>query len=370
MRSLLLAVSLALAAAGARPVAGQRAELTNGPLRVRLVGRIQFQFNTTSVDEADLDGAAAPAANTFDMRRLRAAVELSLADWITGLIETDLALGRAQTRQAWMDLAFSDALALRAGQFKKPFSPIRMGSSLELPMIERDVRIRGLPEAIEHADSGGVLRKFRGVPLLGEEQLLLETLGYDAFDMGASLHGRLGPFGYEAGVFNGTGGDRTDENGVKSFAGRVSYRLPGARQLVVGAEASRRDYLEGVATRHGTALGADLEWGAFRQPGVWLIVEGAAGNNLLGGDFRAAQAVATYFVPARGRVEGLEPMLRLSWGDPDTSISGDAGVLLTPGLNLHLFGRNRLMFNWDWYLPEGAAFARQHSLRAQMQLSY
>jgi len=279
-------------------------------------------------------------------------------------------MGRLQIRQAWMDLGFSEAVALRAGQYKKPFSLIQLTSSSKIPMIERNVRIRGLSDAIATADPGGVLSEFRGAALLGEEQLLLETLGYDSYDMGASLHGTLGSFGYEAGVFNGTGSDRADENGVKSFAGRVTYRLPTTTFFTIGAAASSRDYLDGQETEQGTAYGVDLEWGEYKRPGVWLMAEGALGDNLLGGDFQGAQAVATYYVPIAGRVEGVEPVFRASWGDPDTDIADDAGLLLTPGINLHFFSRNKLMLNWDWYLPEGDAFSKGNALRAQVQLYY
>jgi hypothetical protein len=45
-------------------------------------------------------------------------------------------------------------------------------------------------------------------------------------------------------------------------------------------------------------------------------------------------------------------------------------MLLTPGLNLHFHGRNQLMLNWDWYLPQGDVFDTHHALRAQAQLYF
>jgi len=371
MRQLLTVGGAALLLlAAAAPLSAQKAEIASGPVKLGFSGRLQYQFNTTSVDAQEAGTAVEPAANTFEIRRFRAAVELTIDDWIGGLLETDFAMGKLQVRQAWIDLGFSDAVALRAGQYKKPFSLIQLTSSSKIPMIERNVRIRALADAVETADPGGILSEFRGAALLGEEQLLLETLGYDSYDMGASLHGKLGAFGYEAGVFNGTGSDKADENGVKSFASRVTYRLPTAKYLAIGVAASVRDYLDGQETEQGTALGADLEWGEYRKAGVWLLAEGALGDNLVGGDFRGAQAVATYYVPVSGRVEGIEPLFRASWGDPDTEIENDAGMLLTPGLNLHFFGRNKLMLNWDWYLPEGDMFSKENAVRAQVQLYY
>ena len=367
------ALAMLLALAGATGTAAQKPVIDAGPLKVGLNGRMQFQFSTTSVSAAEAGEAPGPAESTFETRRIRLAAELSLDDWITGMIEPDFAMGRLQIRQAWIDLGFSDALALRAGQYKKPFSLIQLTSSTKIPMIERNVRIRGLSDALAGADTAGMLSEFRGSTLFGEEQYLLETLGYDSYDMGASLHGAIGRFGYDVGVFNGTGSDRADENGSKSFAGRATFALPVGRPLTLGAGVSVRDYLpaDTLESETGTAFEVDLEWGEYRGRGLWLLAEAAAGSNLVGADFRGAQAVAAFYVPTgHARVQGVEPVFRASWGDPNTDVDDDAGLLLTPGLTLHFFGRNKLMFNWDWYLPEADAFERQHALRSQIQLSF
>lgn len=355
------------------PVAAQQVRLESGPVKMTLTGRMQFQFNTTSVELEDAE--ATPAASTFETRRVRLAASFSIDEWITGMIEPDFALGRLQIRQAWMELGFHPALGLRAGQWKKPFSLIQLTSSAQIPMIERTPRIRGLDAALEETAPAGVLTEFRGTTLIGEEQELLEVLGYDSYDMGAALRGKVSRFGYEVGVFNGSGSDRRDENDGKSIAGRATYSLPTSLPVTLGAAVSRRDFRVAtdttVDTEHGTAFEADLEVGAYRRPGVWLLAEVATGDNLAGEEFRGAQAVATYFVATGSeRVEGVEPVFRFSWGDPNTSVDDDAGILLTPGLNLHFFGRNKLMFNWDWYLPQSDLFANESAFRSQIQLFF
>lgn len=306
---------------------------------------------------------------------MRLAATLVIDDWITGMVEPDFALGRLQIRQAWMELGFHPAFGVRGGQWKKPFSLIQLTSSAQIPMIERNVRIRGLEDALAEGLPAGTLTEFRGSALPGEEQALLEVLGYDAYDLGAAVRGRMGGFGYEVGVFNGTGSDRRDENDGKSLAGRATYTLPTSYPVTVGVGGSRRDLLvdveEVTVTEHGTAWEADLEVGAYRRPGVWLLAEYAQGDNLVAGDFRGSQAVATYYVPTgAARIEGVEPVFRWSYGDPDTAIDGDAGMLFTPGLNLHFFGRNKLMLNWDVYVPEADELSSENALRAQMQLYF
>jgi hypothetical protein len=187
------------------------------------------------------------------------------------------------------------------------------------------------------------------------------------------LHGAVGRFGYDVGVFNGSGPDRADVNGTKSVAGRATFALPTTRPLVLGAGVSMRDYLpeDTADSETGTAFEVDLEWGAYREPGLWLMAEAATGENLIGADFRGAQGVAAFYVPTgHARIEGVEPVFRASWGDPNTDREDDEALLLTPGLTLHFFGRNKLMFNWDWYLPQGDAFDDEHALRSQIQLYF
>ncbi len=41
----------------------------------------------------------------------------------------------------------------------------------------------------------------------------------------------------------------------------------------------------------------------------------------------------------------------MSWGDPDTDVDDDEGVLITPGVVLHFTGRNKFALNADIYSP-------------------
>jgi phosphate-selective porin len=354
----------------AMPVSAQQLKVESGPVKLTVTGRMQFQFNTTSVE---LEEGTSPAASTYETRRVRLAASLVIDDWITGMVEPDFALGRLQLRQAWMELGFHPAFGVRAGQWKKPFSLIQLTSSAQIPMIERTVRIRGLHDAVEAG--APAVTQFDGTPLLGEEQELLEVLGYDGYDMGAAVRGRLGGFGYELGMFNGNGSDARDENDGKSLAGRATYTLPTSWPVTLGAGVSRRDHVVTVSgtpvTEHGTAWEADLELGSYRRSGPWVLAEYAQGSNLVTGDFRGAQAVAAWFVSTgSGRIEGVEPVFRWSFGDPDVDVEGDGGMLFTPGLNFHFFGRNKLMVNWDVYVPESDALTSENAVRAQMQLYF
>ncbi|MGQ0561560.1 MAG: porin [Gemmatimonadota bacterium] len=379
MRVLRIAQIVLLTASLSAPLRAQ--SIQAGSVKLKLGGRAQMQFSTTSVDEQELRAAGlspgAIPATLFETRRVRLATELEYDEWIDGKIEAELAMGRLRLRDTYMNLGFAPAFQLRVGQFKKPFSLLQLTSSSTWPMIERGVRIRGLDDALALGDSLAgfprVLSRLGASVLPGEEQELLEIQGYQSYDLGASVHGAAGSFGYHAGVFNGAGADRPDDNDAKSWSGRVTYRLATAVPVTFGAAASHREFRTSLGKSDGTAYEADIEIGAFRRAGLHLLAEVSSGTSLgdQGGDFFGAQAVAAYFVPLAGqRAEGLELAGRISHGDPSDLIDDDDALLLTPGVNLYFHGRNRLMLNWDFYLPGGERFAHENALRAQAQFYF
>lgn len=365
------------------PVAAQTIEA--GDVKVRLLGRVQAQFSTTSVDEAELIAAGrAPAsavpASTFETRRIRFGAEVTFRDWLTGKIENEFGMARLQVRDAYLNMAFDPRLELRIGQFKKPFSLLQLTSSSVWPVIERGVRIRGLSETLALQDSlaGGtrVMETFRGAVVLGEEQDMLDVFLYQNFELGATVHGKLGGLGYSIGVFNGAGWDRPDDTDEKSFAGRLTYKVPTKLPVTVGGAFSYREFRvtnrPAIQTEGGTAFEGDLEIGTFRRAGLRFLGEVVVGDNLQDIDekFVGAQGIVAWFLPLEGKkLEGLEFAGRVSYGDPRGDVDNDEGMLLTPGINLYFFGRNRLMFNWDVFTTS-ERFDSENALRAQAQFFF
>ncbi len=318
-------------------------------------GRAQLQYSTTSVGEDEL-GAEAPASSTFETRRIRLRLDLTVGDWITARIQPDFAQGDLRLADAYVDFALSDYFAFKVGQFKRPFSLIELTSSTIIPTIERGVRIAGLSDYVG------------GVP--GELYEVLAESGYVGRDLGAALRGGTERFDWELGVFNGEGVDARDVNDDKTVAARVSVAPSASAPLRLAAAAVRRD----TPGEDGWAYEADAEWGAFRRPGVHLLAEVAFGDDLVSASaarFSGVQGIVSWFTPLSGpRFDGVELVGRASWADPDDDLDDDDGVLLTPGLNLYVFGRNRLMLNWDVYLPAADALDAQNAFRAQAQVYF
>jgi hypothetical protein len=249
---------------------------------------------------------------------------------------------------------------------------MELTSSSKIPVIETGMRIRGVAGALQHDDSSS-LTVFRGAPLIPDEQSIIDQLLYKGYELGVTAHGKVGRFGYDAGVYNGTGLDQLDDNSGKSVAGRVTYSLPVAKPLTLGAAVSHRELnfptAADTTTRSGTAYGLDMEWGAFRTKGFWLLAEAVTGSNIVTEDkFRGGMAVLTYFHPTTGRIEGIEPLFRIGAADPNDAREDDSAMTLTPGFNLYFTGRNKFSLNWEIFNPSGAKYNTQNAVRAQVQL--
>jgi hypothetical protein len=380
-RKTMATAALICAALASKPAEAQTIDA--GDLKLKMIGRVQTQFSTTSVDEAELVAAGRPPltaipSSMFEIRRIRFGAEVEYQKWLTGKIETELAMARLQIRDAFMNMGFDPRLQLRVGQFKKPFSMLQLYSSSMWPVIERGVRIRGLGESLIYHDSlaGGtrVLQTNRGITL-AEGQDLLDNFLYQNYDLGAALHGRIGNFGYTAGVFNGAGFDRPDDTNGKSYAGRIIYKLPMTFPVVLGSAISYRETRVSsnpIRTTDGTAYEVDIEAGAFRRPGPHLLGEVVLADNLndTTTTFWGAQGILSWFKPIEGsRIEGLEFAGRVSYGDPRRNTDGDEGLLITPGFNIYFSGRNRLMFNWDFF-NVGDRFEDANALRTQAQIYF
>ena len=194
--------------------------------------------------------------------------------------------------------------------------------------------------------------------------------------VGAMVHGSVGDFGYEAGVFSGEGANAREAQASKAYVGRASYGVGDALEVAVAVSSQPTGAFDGGTEVRATAYALDAYYGGFREEGLRIMAEAMMGDNpllLIGSAPRSmmgAQVAAGWFMGREGRVEGLEPVLRVSYGDPDTDVDANEGVLLTPGVNVYFSGRNRLMVNTDSYLPSQAGLDPQYSLKVQFQIYF
>jgi hypothetical protein len=205
----------------------------------------------------------------------------------------------------------------------------------------------------------------------------MEQLELSPPDIGVILGGgdRAKRITYAVSVMNGAGSNVPDENGAKSFSGRLV--ISPAPDVHLAANVAAHDYVSVAtgATEYASAAGGDLEIGNFHR-GFHLQAGFVAGDNWrnpVAGEsttFVTGQAIVTYKfrLPPSPYAEALEPLVRVSVGNPSTATSQDGGLLLTPGVVWYITGRNKLAANVDvWQPQQGAA---EWGLKVQSYLSF
>lgn len=320
-------------------------------MEVTLGARLQAQFNTSSVDSV-------PAADWF-LRRARVELSTRYGPIVAGRLQADFAGNRVTLKDAYVRLNLHPALSVLAGNAHGPFGVVAQSHSGQMAPIERGVRIRGLRARDEYA--------------------LITDLGYAERDLGLQLTGRpgRGTF-YTAAFLNGP--VHTVEGGERSYQLSARAGFQPISGVTVAGSWGRRDFVQTpndstpARSRGGHAWAIDAEVGGYRA-GPHAVAEVAFGDADPFADrrFLGAQGWVSYRTkPLSSRIFSLEPLLRISHGDPDTardSPDEGGGTLITPGFNVYLGGLNRVMFGYDlWRGAHGAPNGQ--SFKAQFQMGF
>jgi hypothetical protein len=222
---------------------------------LRLRGRAQVRYTVEdSAQEGDW-------TDYFLLRRARVDGRWKPADWIRLVLELEIS-DQARPRDIYTRIDLHPLLRITAGQFKKPFSRLKMESPFNLVIPER-----GLLDRFAVADS-----------LYG---------GYGGRDIGLMLSGTWdGPVRvrYYLGAFNNL---LDDDVYHRDYVARLQVRV--FKGLILAVNASHKLYdreFDDVGDprnipRTRNLFGADIRWtlGDFR-----LDVEGAFGDNASTGD--------------------------------------------------------------------------------------
>lgn len=302
---------------------------------LRIGGRLHTQYQTSSAEGSDAE---------FFFRRARITFDVNVTDFFTARVQPEFAGGSAELVDAYVRFNFSDAFRLTMGQFKRPFDLFELDSSTEMSIIERDGRVDGVDSC---AGVGRVCTYGR----------FSSALGLGNRDQGLLAEGSFGRFSVAASMTNGTGINTSDENDEKTFMGRVGFEI--TDQIAVGAQYAHKDYVAGVDDEYAGAWAVDAQYGGYRD-GLLVqaaVISGDNWRNLqTSGDpttFLGWQALGSWYFPmSLGNFEAIEPLFRISGGDPNTDLDDDGGMVLTPGVMFYISGRNKLGFNVDYYTPE------------------
>lgn len=329
--------------------------LKTGAAEITINGRVHTQFNTT-------DAEGEPASEIV-LRRVRLEATVKVKDVVSGKIQPDFAGDRVSLKDAYLKITLDPALAFIAGQAHRPFGILTQTSSNRILAAERGVRIRGVSGAFD-------------------EQNILTELGYSDRDVGLQVTGAPegAPLGlsYAAGYFNGPARDDAEGETTYQLAARLAVEPVDG--LKAGASWSSRDFVtsEGlpdgeVLEERGNAWALDVEVGDY-APGLHFVGEVAYGdfNPFAGSRFLGAQGWLAWRSPTtRRKITNVEPVVRLSYGDPNANGRGDitgGGTLVTPGVNVYFGSQNRILLNYDIWNPDVGE--TRNSFKAQFQLAF
>lgn len=327
-------------------------EISSRAANIRFGGRLHSQYSASSVSAAD---------NDFFFRRVRLTFDIGVTDFFSARIQPDFAGGKTQVQDAYVRLNFSDAFRFSMGQFKRAFDPFLLASSTDLSIIERDGRVEGVSGC---AGVGGACSYGR----------LTEKLGFAGRDAGIRFELSGGSVSFLGTVTNGTGINVLDENDAKSYSGRVTFDVGSG--VKVSGQYAAHDYVDDAdENAYAGAWSADVQFGGWRDGLLFqaAIVGGDNWKSLdAGGNeapFTAFQGVASYYVPLdHPRYAGIEPLLRVSYADPDGDTADDGAVIVTPGLMLYIQNKTKLGFNLDVFTPQTGD--TEYSLKIQAFLYF
>jgi len=350
-------------------------ESADGDYRITFGGRIHFH------GVFPLDG---PSKNTDDLviRRIRTVVEGHLARFYEFKIEYDFGRERQALTDGFLNLAHLKEAQFRMGKFKVPFSVEELTSSNSIRFVERSL----------------VSRSFAPSRLIG-----------------ASVHGKVGSFGYETGVFDGS------ETGRFLYAGRVSFAPVQGISLGANAYHEHNDgrdlnainystergtelfrYAAGTASDgHRTTCGVDVSyWGTpLGLVGEYIVSRQNArrggdttslthdglmvqASYVLTGENATARGLTPKktFEPANGGWGALELAARYAVVNFDsdafptfaTGTSVDGVATLTLGLNWYLNRNMRIMFNYvqSDFDDRIDGHKREEGILARVQLAF
>jgi hypothetical protein len=352
MRRLTLVVAVVATTLSTAGHAAAQLTLTPRGATIRIGGRMHVQYAQSSVDSYN---------DQFFFRRARVEADITVNDFFDARLQPEFGGFEAVLKDAYVRLRFSPEFQLTMGQFKRPFDIFELSSSTDLSLVERDGRVGGVNAC---AGVGGTCSYSR----------LTEKLGLSDRDIGLRVAGEKGKVAYEASVTNGAGQNVADENDSKSFSGRVSVKV--APELTLSGNVASHDFVDPAKNdARASAWGVDAQYGTWRK-GLLVQASLVGGDNWkkldAGGDpvrFVAFQGVASYYAPIEGkRFVGVEPLLRLSWADPNTDAASDGGMVFTPGLMFYVSGRTKIGMNMDFWSPQTGK--SEHSLKVQSFLYF
>lgn len=221
----------------------------NPTIKVKALVHSRFEASLTDSIDVQNKFAEDPVSANFRMRRIELRTDIKLNDKFSGVVRVQLpelkgsSVGKT-VELAYMEYKWSDAISVRAGQFKMPYELDELSSHEDLRMIDR-----------------------------GPTSVMFVSNNLASYQPGVMLFGTFmkekTPLNYYLAVANGSNrGVNYDDNSQKNIVARLEYSfIKGIRLGVNGQNISVQD-------QNGNSYGADLSIQRDITKKTKLILEG------------------------------------------------------------------------------------------------
>ncbi len=318
---------------------------------LRLRGRLQTRFEAKDQPEIDAESADEGGGgweSAFSLRRVRVDGRWAPADWARMVVEfegaasTDLntvEFSMVELKDAFGRIEIHPALVFHLGQFKKPFSRLKMESPFRSVVPSRGLLNRYAVARTSHG-------------------------GYGGRDIGVMASGRLkklARFNYYLGVFSGPGHIDGEEESHKDIVARIQVRPFKGCRLALNAS-HKLYHSESGALLTANLFGADAR---FKFGGFTLQLEGAYGDNVDAPDdlvnhrLWGTHGIASYALRISDELV-LTPAFMAEVFDPDDQDDGGRVVRLAGGVNLDIGELMRVVLFAEGLLSGELKLRAQH----------
>jgi hypothetical protein len=277
---------------------------------------------------------AGEGSNGFDIRRARLAVRGGLASSLDYRIQVEFA-GNPKILDAFVNWRATNALNIKAGEFKIPFSLENPYGAHILEMVDNSMVITALSG---YNDVSGISANGR--------------------DIGVNFYGKFSPvedyciFEYSVGLFNGNGINVADNNKSKDFSG--TFAVHPLKDITLSAS-----HYNGSAGRQGetvrrvrTGSGARFDNNEFLVRGEYIYGET--------GDIESAgfYVVAGYFVHPK-----VQTLLKYDHFERDISVKETKQTNYIVGINYFPVKNFHFKLNCSRRITTAAAGANHVALQ-------
>jgi hypothetical protein len=346
---------------------------------ISISGQFQVQQRTSSCSSYPIeDGNSAcefdVATSELFLRRARLVFTGKVKGWIDFKFQPDFSkINTVTLLDAYARFNFSDAARLRVGNFKRAFDGFQLTSSSQILTIERDIDIPGIP----------------ALTAVSLDELTTGSRFADR-DIGIQFEGGVRGFKYWAAVMNGASDQANSDDNGKQWIGRAQYTfdlgsLPLA--IAVAGALSDQSYEQengSLKTEYTGSGEVFAQLGGFSSGPIVQAgyIFGKNPNQNKAGDDRDPvlgepfanqygwQVIGAYKILLEKGLEAIEPVLRVTGGDPNTDVENNGGWAITPGIELFFFGRTKLAVNWDFVFPTDSSLRSENSFKSQLQVYF